>query len=144
MKKVILSAVAVLTVAAALPAAAQAYYGGTYDQYGRPQHDPRAYHQQAWTPIGVRFERLDNRIERGLERGLLTRREAGSLRYEFRQLVQLERHYGRGGLSYNERADLERRLDRLSQRIRWERRDGDQRGDRRFEQDERRYRPHGY
>lgn len=136
MKKVLLSAAALIAAATALPAVAQPYGNA----YGHPQN--RGYQDnRGWTPIGVRLERLDNRIDRGIERGLLTRREAQALRQQFRQLVQLERYYGRdGGLSYGERADLERRLDILSQRVRWERRDDDRR-DRRYDDryDDRRY-----
>jgi hypothetical protein len=145
MKKVLISAAALLAAAAALPAAAQGYgqaYGHPYAQpYAHPygQVQGHAYAQQGrWVPVHVRLQRLDNRIERGVERGALTRREAHSLRQEFHSLVRLERHYGRDGLSYGERADLERRLDRLAQRVRFERRDDDRRyDDRRY--DDRRY-----
>jgi len=116
MKKVLLSAAALLAAATALPAAAQPY------GYGHPRGH---YDNRGWTSVEVRLQRLDNRIDRGIERGLLTRREAQGLRWEFRQLVRLERRYGRDGLSWGERADLEHRLDRLTQRVRWERRDGE-------------------
>ena len=55
----------------------------------------------------------------------LTRQEAILLRGEFRTLVNLEAQYRRsgGGLSAGERADLDRRFDRLSARIYIDRRD---------------------
>lgn len=79
--------------------------------------------QRGWDPIDRRFEQLDRRIDRGVQRGDLTRNEALRLRGEFRQLIRLERQYSRDGLSYRERADLDRRFDRLSAQIRWDRRD---------------------
>jgi hypothetical protein len=41
--------------------------------------------------------------------------------------VRLERSYMRGGLSFRERAELDRRYDRLSIQVREERRDRDNR-----------------
>jgi hypothetical protein len=138
MKKVLLSLAAVAAVAAALPAAAQPY-GQAYGYQGQ-----RGYDQRGWTPIEVRLERLHTRIERGVQNGRLTRREAQGLRMEFRDLVQRERVYSRDGLSWQERADLDARFDRLSARIRWERRDDDRRYDRDDRYDDRRYDRRGY
>ena len=139
MKKVLLSLAAVAAVSAALPAAAQPY-GHAYGQRG---YDQRGYDQRSWTPIEVRLERLHDRIQRGVQNGRLTRREAQGLRMEFRDLVQRERVYGRDGLSWQERADLEARFDRLSARIRWERRDDDRRYSR-DDRDDDRYDRRGY
>jgi hypothetical protein len=106
MKKVLIAAGAFSALAMALPAAAQPYGGD-------------GIHQQ--------FQRLEMRIERGVERGVLTRQEARGLRHEFRQLVHLDAQYRRDGLSRWEYADLDRRVQGLQARIRWERRDGEQR-----------------
>lgn len=116
MKKTLISIAAVSTLAAAaLPAIASAQpYGGG-----------------AWQNINQRQANLDRRIDQGVRGGGLTPREAQSLRYEFRQLVQLENRYRRGGLNNWERADLNRRFDTLSARIRFERHD---RQDRRYGQ----------
>lgn len=76
-----------------------------------------------WMPIEARFERLDARIDQGIRSGQLTRNEAYRLRGEFRDIERLEARYSRNGLSNWERADLDRRFDRLSAQIRWERRD---------------------
>ncbi len=78
---------------------------------------------QPWAPIRDREGRLEMRIDRGMSDGSLTRREAGSLRNELRQLTFLEDRYRRDGLSGWERADLDRRFDNLSGRIFSERRD---------------------
>lgn len=95
------AAVGALTIAA--PAAAQSYGG--------------------WQPINQRQAQLDQRIDQGVRNGALTRREASTLRAEFNQIARIEADYRRNGLSNWERADLDRRFDNLSQRIRYERND---------------------
>ena len=108
MKKMLLAAGAFSALAIALPAAAQSGGGD---------------------PIHQRFRQLEERIERGAERGRLTRQEVRTLRIEFRQLVNLDARYRRDGLSRWEFSDLSRRIDHLQSRIRYERRDGDDRWD---------------
>jgi hypothetical protein len=49
------------------------------------------------------------------------------LRNEFQRLARLERQYRRGGLSWSERRDLDRRFDRLSAQIRVQRHDAQDR-----------------
>jgi hypothetical protein len=105
MKSVILSlAAAAALVAAAAPASAQS----------------REY-------LAEREARLEQRIDRGVARGDLTRQEARSLRGELRELDRLEDRYRRDGLNAWERRDLDARFDRLSARIRFERHDRDNR-----------------
>lgn len=77
----------------------------------------------AWMNINQRQDRLDRRIDRGVRNGHLTRREANSLRDEYRAIARLENRYRNNGLSSWERADLDRRFDALAARIRWERND---------------------
>ena len=77
-----------------------------------------------WMSINDRQDRLDDRIDRGVRNGRLTRREAASLRSEYRTIARLETHYRANGLSNWERADLDRRFDALAARIRWDRTDG--------------------
>lgn len=97
------------------------YRGGRYDdRYGGRYDDHRG-----WQPVSVRFRNLDRRIDVGVRNGQLSRREAVRLRAEFNQLVRLEASYSRNGLNAWERADLDRRFDRLSAQIRYERRDRD-------------------
>lgn len=139
------AAVAAATAVAA-PAAAAEPYGrdddryeqrGRYEQPGRYEH--RGYGQDrdhdtrgddGWRDhgdqnINQRQQRLDWRIERGVRNGSLTSREAYRLREESRQIAYLESRYRRGGLSSWERADLDRRFDRLEYLMRSERRDRD-------------------
>jgi hypothetical protein len=87
-------------------------------RYERNDRDDRN-----WIPINQRQRNLDARIDAGIRDGSLSRREADRLRVEFRTIAAVERDYRRNGLSYRERADLDRRFDRLSAQIEAERRD---------------------
>ena len=107
MKKILLSIAAVSAIAAAaVPAlaSAQSYARG----YG-----------------GDRVARLDQRIDVGIRSGGLTRGEAWRLKGDLRETARLEARYRRGGLNGWERADLDRRFDRISAQIRYERHDRD-------------------
>jgi hypothetical protein len=103
--------------------------------YGDPRYDPR-YAQGGWgygyqsgqyVPISRRADWLDRRIEEGVRRGSLSRREANSLDRELQDLVRLEQQYGRNGFSNWERTDMDNRFDNLAARIRFESRDYDNR-----------------
>jgi hypothetical protein len=109
MKKILLSIAAVSAVAAAasVPAIASAQPYG----YG-----------------GDRVARLDQRIDRGIRDGDLTRNEAWRLKGELRDTARLETRYRRNGLNGWERNDLDRRYDRISAQVRYERHDGDRYG----------------
>lgn len=71
----------------------------------------------------AREAQIAERIHDGLRYGDLTRREAGYLRSELREIRALEHRYGYDGFSRWERHDLDRRLDRLSARVRFNRHD---------------------
>lgn len=90
---------------------------------------PSVAEAQRHQPIDQRQHNILNRIDRGVRNGSLTRNEAQRLRTEFRGLERLEYRYRANGLSVRERNDLNRRYDVLSQRVRYERRD---RQDRRY------------
>ncbi|QTC91405.1 hypothetical protein [Brevundimonas goettingensis] len=121
-KKMIVPAlVLAATSAAAIPAAAQSYG----PSHGRPPVVSTGYGN--WQSINQRQAQLDRRIDMGVRNGSLSRREAGRLRGEFNSLARLEASYRRGGLSGWERADLDRRFDRLEAQIRYERHDRDNR-----------------
>jgi hypothetical protein len=152
MKKFLIPALALAAASVAVPAMAQSYghqdrdgrggyeqdRGGRYDndRGGRYDDDRRGgrYDNDRggnWQNISQRKYQLDRRIDQGERNRQLSRREAGRLRSELNALVYLERSYMRGGLSYRERAELDRRYDRLSMQVRAERRDHDnRRGDR--------------
>lgn len=119
-KTFLIPALALAAASVALPAAAQSYGYGHNDRGGRYEQDHRG-----WQPINVRQRQLAQRIDVGVRNGQLSRREAVRLRSELNQIVRLEANYRRGGLTAWERADLDRRFDRLSAQIRYERRDRD-------------------
>ena len=97
MKRILLTVAAASAVLAAVPAAASA---------------------APWRPISERQANLEHRIDQGVRSGELTRSEARRLRSEFHDVERLEAHYRRtGGLSPRERADLDRRYDRLSNQV---------------------------
>lgn len=86
---------------------------------------PMAADAQAWQNINARQARLEQRINQGIRSGALNRNEAVRLRAQFRDLTVLETRYRRsgGGLSLQERRDLDRRFDALSARIKVQKND---------------------
>jgi len=131
MKKILLSIAAVSAVAAAVPAVASAQSYG-YDRGHEPGYE-RGYDRGDRQDYGRdRVARLDDRIERGVRSGGLTRNEAWRLKGELRETARLEARYRRGGLTGWEREDLDRRYDRISAQIRYERHDRDYRDGRRY------------
>lgn len=107
MKILIAALAAVTTVTAfAAPAAAQ--------PYGR--HDQGRWEQGAYN-LNQRQAQLNSRIEIGVRRGDISRREAADLRNQSYEIARLEAHYRVNGLNPRERADLDRRFDRLEMRI---------------------------
>ena len=79
--------------------------------------------QQGWQSINQRQANIDRRIDQGVRNGSLSRNEAQRLRTQFRDLNRLERQYRRNGLNQAERRDLDRRFDRLAQRVRAQKND---------------------
>ncbi|HEX5183419.1 MAG TPA: hypothetical protein VFW19_09745 [Allosphingosinicella sp.] len=73
--------------------------------------------------INQREAQIESRIDQGIRSGALTRGEAAGLRMRLGQVERLERNYRRGGLSFAERSDLNRRLDALSASVRVDKHD---------------------
>jgi Ni/Co efflux regulator RcnB len=110
MKRIVLSLIAAASLASvAAPAFAQG---------PRPSD---------WQPLAQRQDNIERRIDDGMRSGQLTRREARSLHDQFRGLLRLEDRYRRDGMSRRERADLERRYDALSERVRFNKHDDERR-----------------
>jgi len=110
MKKLIVSlAIASTALIATTPAAAQ----------NRGYRDGNIYQ---------RLERIEFRIDRGAQRGALTRPEAQRLRYEAGGIKRLAYRYGRDGVQVWEHRDLARRVDRLENQLHRQRTDDDWRG----------------
>lgn len=126
MKKFVSALVAISALAIALPAAADGYgrgssYGyehGRGDDYGRG-----GYGQD----ISRSIERLDARIDRSLAMHRISYREAQRLQWQVREVKQTQRSYWRndGRLNGWERADLQRKIDRIEAALRWQRNDDD-------------------
>ena len=131
MKKFLIPALALAAASVAVPAMAQSYGHQDRDGRGGYEQDRGGRYDNDrggnWQNISQRKYQLDRRIDRGERNRQLSRREATRLRYELNALVNLERSYMRGGLSFRERAELDRRYDRLSMQVRAERRDNDNR-----------------
>ncbi len=121
MRKLVAPALILAAVSVAAPSMAQSYHRPAPPP--PPHHGPYQPGHGAWQSINARQANLDRRIDRGVRNGQLSRREAVRLRGEFNSLLRLEANYRRGGLTAWERADLDRRFDRLSAQIRYERGD---------------------
>lgn len=104
-------------------------------EYSRPGHEPEFRHDfgpgRASLAIDQRQRMLSERIERGIERGYLTRFEARDLTRDLLRIEQIERGFERDGrLDRAEWAELDRLLDRLARDLRQDLRDDDHRGPR--------------
>ena len=131
--KTLFATLAAATAMAALaaPAGAQSY-GDRSDhaRYEQGRYEGRS-EQGRWDrgsyDIDHRQVTIENKITAGVRNGSLTRREVSNLREEFRDIARLEAHYRVGGLNGAERADLDRRFDRLEAQIKHDRTDNDDR-----------------
>lgn len=144
LKKIMAAALAVATLGAAAPALADDHRRD--DRWDRrderwDRRDDRRDHRidrrdHRWDDragyVGRRGDRLDWRIDQGVRSGRLTRGEAARLYAELNWIASAERRASRNGLSRWEREEIDRRYDRLADRVRWEKRDGDRRFDDRY------------
>ena len=124
-KFLIAAAVSVSALAAASPAAAQYYpapqqpYGNGYAYQNNQQNIVRNFVNRV-DQIRYQIDRLDNRDR-------ISEREARSLRNEAYYLRNRVVRSGYNGVSWRERQDLNVRLARLEQRVRYEANDGNRR-----------------
>lgn len=143
MKKLLATlAMGTAIVAATAPASAQSYRGdrydradgydradrydraGDYDRVGRYDRGGRGDTGFHPTQLRPRLDRISSQISQGMQRGRLTPREAARLRAEHRQVWQIATdHYMTNGINQRELRDIENRIDRLQQQVRFERRD---------------------
>ena len=140
MRKFLISAALASAALSAVPAMAQDYgnhgYGQRDDQRG---YGDRGEHRGDWNRGGVdrravgnllaQLNDVDLRIQRSVQRGVISPREAMGLRRESNQVRQRLAYASRGGISGREFASLQVQVNRLQQRLQFERRD---RNDRRF------------
>ena len=141
MRKFLISIALVSTALAAAPAMAQGYgqrgpvqgdsrYGdqdrGGYDRRGdRDSEFNGGGRQQAVFQLSRDLDRIDMRIERSVQRGTLSRREAFGLRRDAQQIRFQLRGSQRDGLRGRELGQLRFQVARLEQRLRSERNDRD-------------------
>jgi len=117
MRKLLVSvAIATATIAAASPAAAQ---------YHNPGWNQRGPSRPAVNNLLRQLDQVDMRIERSARRGMISQREAFGLRRESNQVRTRLAIASRGGLSGREFASLQVQVNRLEQRLRFERNDRD-------------------
>jgi len=96
----------------------------SYAEWGNhSRHNTYNSHRQNnshfWQGIQERQRKQASRIERGIDKGQLTRREIKKLKREQRHLAKEIRHYKRHNrLSYQDRHVLIERMDHVSDRIR--------------------------
>ena len=114
MRKILISAALGTAALVAGPASAQ------YGDYGRYGY---GYNRGAERQIEQQLERVHDRIDRAADQGRLSRREVFRLQREYDQIDRLFDRYRRNGLSGGEYQDLQRRIDNLRQRLRYERQD---------------------
>ncbi|HEX8401277.1 MAG TPA: hypothetical protein VF628_06190 [Allosphingosinicella sp.] len=127
MRKFLISALILGTLASAAPAAAQ--YGNRGNGYGYGQGQN----------VNQQLASLRQRVDSLYQRRLLSDREARRLSREIEQTDRLFDRYRRDGLSRGERNEIENRVQNLRSQIREERQEGryDRQDDRRDRYDDR-------
>ena len=132
MRKLLISIALVSTALAAAPAMAQGY--GQRGPEQRDNRDGRGDYDRGFNGGGNRqavfelsrdLDRIDARIERSVQRGNLSRREAFGLRRDAQQIRFQLRRSGRDGIGGRELGQLRFQVARLEQRLRSERNDRD-------------------
>ena len=131
MRKVILSLVAITATSIAVPSFAQNHHNGQSQR--NYQNQGSSYTNDN---MSVRIRQLETRLQEGVRRGSITRREARPIRQDIQRLSYLERQYGANGMTGQERATLHQWIRTVRQQIRtaddggqgryaeWDREDG--------------------
>ena len=139
MRKVLIPIIlAASTLAIAAPAAAQwtlSYgnqYGGQHgNQYGGQYGNQYGYNNHSQTRyLAARVNQLEQQINQLDRRNILSEREAGQLRYQANMIERQLRQASYNGLNGYERRNLEIRIARLEQNIRYQANDGNRYGNR--------------
>ena len=92
---------------------------------------PMAAQAAPYSNLNQKQAQIENRIDRGVNQGVITRNEARTLRSRLNQIERLEQQYRRSGGQFTtrERADIDRRLTSLQKQVRYEKKDRDYRND---------------
>jgi hypothetical protein len=131
MKKLVTSMVVMAAALGSAPALAQ-YHDGYHGSYQGGGYGAGGWNRDSFwrgAPAGVweRIRFLQDRIDRGIANGSLDRREGRRASNELNRIrdwvaKDRQRHYGR--IDPGTEAQVQDRLDRLSQSIRWMRHNG--------------------
>ena len=109
MRKILISAMLLSSVAISAPAAAQFRGGGGYGRQG--------------ANIERQIDQIEQQIDRLRDRRQISRQEAARLDRQAEQLDRLHDRYRRNGLTASESRDLQIRIQNLRQRVQSERRE---------------------
>ena len=125
MRKFLISVALVSTALTAAPVLAQ-----DYGRHGYGDHRGYGDYRGGWDRPAVnnllrQLDQVEFRIQRSLQRRMISPREAFSLRREANEIRARLGYRSRDGLSGREFAQLQFRVNRLEQRLRVERRDRD-------------------
>ncbi|WP_240320742.1 glycine zipper 2TM domain-containing protein [Sphingomonas crusticola] len=120
MKMNILASAAVLAMLGAMPLTAQP--SGGWNSASSGNWDRDAFWRGAPADPRQRIQFLQQRIDRGVADGSLSRREARNAQLE---LNNIRRDALRRGWNSSRSVAIQQRLDTLSQRLRWQRHNGD-------------------
>lgn len=123
MRKFLIPALMLSTVVGVAPAAAQP--GGYHSDRGHVGWNRGGPSRQAVNELLRDLDRVENRIERSAQRGIISPREAFGLRREANRIRDRLSRAGRNGISGREFGALRAEVNRLEQRLRIERRDRD-------------------
>lgn len=126
MRKVLISAIlAASTLAIAAPAAAQ----WNQPAYGAPYGNAYGYDNRGQVrSLMVRLNNLERQIVQLDRRNILSNREANRLRSQANQIKRQLRVVSRNGLNRNESRNIQLRIARLEQNIRYQANDGNRYG----------------
>jgi hypothetical protein len=134
MKRMIAVALAT-TLLSSTPVMAQSGYERGYDR----DWNSNEFWRGAPSGVWERIRYLEQRIDRGINDGTLTRREADRARIQLRRIRQDAASMRRNGLDPSESSRIQASLDEVSRNIRWARRNDNYRGDRYSGRDSRDY-----
>jgi hypothetical protein len=123
MRKFLIPALVLSTVVGVAPAAAQ--HGGYHGDRGYSGWNRGGPSRQAINELIRDLNRVEFRIDRSAQRRIISQREAFSLHREANQIERQLQRAGRDGISGREFGMLRGQVNRLEQRLRFERQDRD-------------------
>jgi hypothetical protein len=123
MRKILISALMLSTVVAVAPAAAN--HGGYHRDRANVEWNRGGPSRQAINELLRDLQRAEARIERSVQRRIISQREAFGLRRQANSIERQLQRASRNGITGREFASLRVQVNRLEQRLRIERQDRD-------------------